>query len=213
MGKTTAHIRYKSQMGIKVPGVTTILNLLAKPALVPWANKLGLQGIDTNKYVDELADIGTLAHYFIMCHLTKQTPETSDYSQSQIDRAENCFLSYLEWEKHHKVEPNMTEAALVSEEFLFGGMVDFYGLVDGLYTLMDFKTGRAIYDEYWYQVAAYRALLEEQLYRVDRVIILRIGRDEDEGFDERNRVNLSVEWKIFLACLEIYKLKKLRGKD
>ncbi|GAI86127.1 unnamed protein product, partial [marine sediment metagenome] len=38
------------------------IGVLNKPALVPWANNLGLQGINVKDYVDDKADIGTLAH-------------------------------------------------------------------------------------------------------------------------------------------------------
>ena len=40
-----AHQRYKIEDGTIVPGVTTVVGILNKPALVPWANKLGLEGI------------------------------------------------------------------------------------------------------------------------------------------------------------------------
>src|SRR5439155_21898181 len=53
--KVKAHVRYYTSKGEQVPGVTTILSVLNKPALVSWANRMGLQGIDTHKYVDEAA--------------------------------------------------------------------------------------------------------------------------------------------------------------
>jgi len=55
MKRSRAHITYKLADGVPVPGVTTILSVLNKPALVKWANNLGLQGIDSSKYVDEKA--------------------------------------------------------------------------------------------------------------------------------------------------------------
>jgi hypothetical protein len=41
-----AHTIYKTAEGVRVPGATTITGLLNKPYLVPWANKLGLEGIE-----------------------------------------------------------------------------------------------------------------------------------------------------------------------
>ena len=65
-----------------VPGVTTILNVLSKPALVPWANKLGLQGIEVGKYVDALGEIGTLAHLMVENYLnTKMVDYLQDISK------------------------------------------------------------------------------------------------------------------------------------
>ena len=57
-----AHTRYYTTDGTLVPGSTTITGLLNKPALVKWANNLGLQGIDSSKYVDKAARVGTLIH-------------------------------------------------------------------------------------------------------------------------------------------------------
>ena len=85
-----------------MPGVTPILGILNKPALIVWANRLGLQGIDSTKYRDELADIGVLAHYLIMCDLTGETADVSDYSKNQIDQAENALLSTLRGRKATK---------------------------------------------------------------------------------------------------------------
>jgi len=210
--KAKAHIRYKDTAGYIVPGVTTILGVLNKPALVKWANNLGLQGIDSSKYRDEMADIGTLAHYLIMCHLTGQTPDTADYSPNQLEMAENATLSYYEWAKGHTIEPILVEEALVSDQYGYGGTVDLYAAVDGVKTLVDFKTGKAIYPEMLYQLAAYKQLLQEHGYEVGPARILRIGRDADEGFEEKVVNGLEREWDIFAHCLGIYNLRK-SGKD
>ena len=49
------HTVYRTADGQRVPGVTTVLGILNKPALIKWANNLGLQGIDSATYVDETA--------------------------------------------------------------------------------------------------------------------------------------------------------------
>jgi len=208
MSKTKAHIRYKNKEGKIVIGVTTALNVLNKPALVKWANNLGLQGIDSSKYRDRMADIGTLAHYLIMKYLQKEKPDTSEYSKKDIDKAENCTLSFFEWEKSHSLKPILIEQPFVSEEYQYGGTIDLLAYVNGDLCLIDFKTGKAIYPEMLYQLAAYANLLGEQKYHIDKAIILRIGREESEGFEERSIIKLDVQWKIFLNCLNIYDLKK-----
>lgn len=199
---------YKLADGTRVPGVTTFLGVLNKPALIKWANNLGLQGIDSTKYVDSLADVGTLAHSMILAHLKKEELDTSDYSQSQIDLASNSFLSYLEWEKHHKIEPILIETPLVSEEYRFGGTPDLLAKVDGVSTLIDFKTSKAIYPEHLIQVSAYWGLILEHGHTVDKAMILRIGRDESEGFEVKPVVALTTNWEIFTHCLAIYELQK-----
>ena len=207
--KAKAHIVYKNAAGVRLPGVTTITGQLDKPALVRWANNLGLQGIDSTKYTDHLADVGTLAHDMIACYLRGVACDISEYTKNQIDQAENSCLSFYEWEKTHRLEPGVIEQPLVSEEFGFGGTIDFYGKCNGVYTLIDFKTGKAIYDEMIFQVSTYRQLLIENGYKVEKVKILRIGRDETEGFEERTVNDYETGWQIFLRCLDIYKLRKL----
>ena len=206
--QSRAHTIYKLQDGTIVPGVTTILGILNKPALVPWANKLGLQGIDSSKYVDEKAKIGTLAHQMIADYLKGVTTDTSEYSKVQIDQAENATLSFFEWEKTHPIEPILIEERIVSEEYGFGGTIDCLARLNGELCLIDFKTSRGIFPEMLIQVVAYRQLLIESGYDVTKINILRIGRTEDEGFEERLVNHLDKRWEIFLHCLEIYRLQK-----
>lgn len=215
MGKSKAHIRYKLKSGEIVPGVTTVLNLLAKPALVPWANKMGLQGIDTSKYVDDKAAIGTLAHAMITDKLTGKETDTTDYSKNQIDLAENSCLSFWEWEKDHKIENVIfVERPFVSEAHRFGGTLDIYAVVNGKREIIDLKTGSGIYDEHIYQVAVLKVLLEENGFPVAATRVVNIPRAETEAFGERviSETENRVGWEIFRNLLSVYYLKKEMGK-
>jgi len=203
--KSNAHQRYKLLDGTMVPGTTTITGLLNKPALIIWANRLGLQGIDSSKFRDDKADIGTLAHEMILAHLSKRKPETEDYSKNQIDAAENSFLSYLEWEKQHIIEPKLTEFKAVSELYKYGGAFDFYGSIDGTLEVVDFKTGSGIYDEMWLQISAYGKLIPEP---IQRYRILNIPRTEDESFKEEVKTDLSLHFEAFLKLLDFYYINK-----
>lgn len=207
--KTRAHITYRLADGTRVPGVTTVTGILNKPALVPWANKLGLQGIDSSKYRDEMADIGTLAHQMILDYFNMVKTDTSEYSKNQIELAENCLLSFWSWEKEHDIEVILAEVGIVSEEYKFGGTLDCLCRIDDVLTLLDFKTGKGIYPEYFYQVAAYGQLLREKGYNIEASRILRIGRDADEGFGEQSISDLSKQWELFKHCLAIYQLQSI----
>ena len=211
MGKNHAHIRYKLADGTKVPGCTTVLNLLSKPALVPWANKLGLAGIDVSKYVDDKADIGTLGHAFVTDKLADKSTDTADYSKNQIDLAENCALSFWAWEKEHPIEKVFfVEKPLVSEKYRFGGTQDIYCQIAGKRELIDVKTGKGIWPEHVYQVSALRVLLEENGHPVDSVRIINIPRAEDEAFLEKivSMPECINGWDIFEHLLAIYKLRR-----
>lgn len=213
MGKKgQPHQIYKTKDGTKVVGVTTVLGVLNKPALVGWANRLGLEGIEVGKYVDNLADIGTLAHALIEAHLRKEQFDTSDYSKNQIDKAENAVLKFFEWEKQHKLEPIAMEAQLVSETHKYGGTCDIYCKLDGKLTLIDIKTAKAVYGEHHTQCVAYEQLLNETGNKVEDVLILRVGREETEGFEVIPVTKRALHLKKFLAALDIYNLNRALAK-
>ena len=207
MAKDKAHIIYRVKDKI-VPGATTVTGVLNKPALPPWANKIGLQGIQLNKYVDDKADIGTLAHAMCINELIGSPTDTSDYSANQIDKAENSFLSFQEWCKGKVIEVKLTETPMVSESLMYGGTLDIYAIVDGVPELIDLKTGSGIYIEHFIQTSAYRNLLLEAGKPVERVRIINIPRSEDENFKEEVMVNTAPYFEIFCHCLDIYYLMK-----
>jgi hypothetical protein len=167
-----------------------------------------MEGVDYKTYRDVAANIGTLAHYMVQCDLSGETPDLSTYTKDDIDKAENALLKWYEWRKTHKIEPVLLEAPLVSEQFRFGGTIDCYAIIDGVATLADFKTGKAIYPEYITQLAAYRQLLRGVGKPVQQARIIRIGRDETEGFEERMVTEFEDHWDLFRHCLAIYGLRK-----
>ena len=156
-----------------------------------------------------MADIGTITHLMIMSYLTKTKLDLTEYSQQDISTAENCMLSFYEWEKTHKLEPLVVEIPLISDIYGYGGTPDFIGFVNGRPEILDFKTGNGIWHEYFYQVAAYRQLAHEKGYKIEHARILRIGRDNNEGFEERLITQFDNEFQLFLHCLAIYNLLKV----
>lgn len=206
--KTKAHTVYKNKAGKRVPGVTTILGVMNKPALVYWSWDLGMQGIDYRKFKDDKAEIGTLAHELIRADLRGETLSVDDWSKNQIDQAEVCFKKYLEWKKRHVIEPILVEQYLVSEQYQYGGSIDLYCLIDGVAELVDHKTSKAIYGENGLQLAGYWHLLKENGYEVSATRILRIGRDAEEGFEEKNYPKMERYFDAFKHCLDLYNIKK-----
>ena len=208
-----AHIRYKTKNGDIVPGVTTILNAtINKPALVKWANQLGLQGYDSSVYVDETAKIGTLAHEMIQEHLGGNKVDYGAYSKDQINAAENSLLSYFEWERQlgKPIKTIHIELPLVSEMMKYGGTIDWYGMIGDEYWLIDIKTAKGLFPEHQYQVSAYYSMLIENGYKVDGVRLLRVGRSEDEGFDDHvvAKERLAQGFEVFSYAYLLYKAKQ-----
>jgi len=202
------HIRYKDENGVYAPGVTTVLRLLAKPALIHWAWKLGIEGVDYRKRRDKAGDIGSCAHYMIECDIKKIDPDMTEYSATTIDKAENAYLAWVDWCRGFGSYTDIgCEIQLVGDGY--GGTLDWVIRKDGKLILVDFKTSSGIFPEMVYQLAAYKNLWN--INNPDDIIgecyILRIGK-EDGVFEQRRYVDLERELKIFKHLLIVYSLIK-----
>lgn len=206
--------RYFLADGTEVPGVTTILSVINKPALVRWANQMGLDGIDTTRHVDDLAQVGTLAHSLIQEHLTGGKADLRDFTPDQLTRAETAVRAYHSWEEGRVLETEKAEVPMVSEALQYGGTPDWFGKLDGRWVLLDFKTSRGIYDDHVFQLAAYWNLLVEQDFQVDEARILRVGRKPEEGFEERivSIESLPMYFEVFKAALKLRNAIKMVPK-
>lgn len=201
------HAPYRLQDGTIVPGVTPVLNGLAKgEGMQYWAWDLGRQGLDYREVRDAAARVGTITHCLIASHLKEESMGTDCYSIAEVEKAKKCFEKYLRWEKENPLTPVMVEERLVSEEFKFGGTPDLLAEIDGEFVLIDFKTGGGTYDSYLCQLAAYRKLLEEQGWPVARARILRISPNDDE-YAVTMELDYDRDWQIFQHTLAIWQLK------
>ena len=213
MAKTKAHTAYRLKDGRRVKGVTTILNNLGwnKNVLVAWARRTALACDDPDAVLKEAGTIGTLAHYLCESHIKGEEPDVADYSAEQIEKAENAFLGYLEWEKMTKPKYEAIELKMVSEKYEVGGTADFIARINGSLVLGDFKTSKGIYPEMTCQLAAYRKMyLELQpKAKIGSAMILKL--DKNSGNFSHHFVSkqqLDWGWNVFKCCMELDKLKK-----
>ncbi len=208
--RTKVHTIYKNAANKRVPGVTTILGIKDKPALLYWAWDLGIQGIDFRKFSGEKADIGTLAHAMITEWLMDREAPTSEYAPDIVSEAENSVLSFHSWLGDRSYEIGFVEKPLISELLQVGGTCDIYWKIDDLWTLDDIKTGKKIYPEHKTQASIYADIIRENGYPVDRVRVLNVPRGEDESFDYQ--VVHPDTWpkhrEMFQACATVYRLNK-----
>ena len=208
--RTKAHTVYKNAAGKRVPGVTTFLGVVDKPALMYWAWDLGIQGIDFRKYRDETADIGTLAHAMITEWIEERQATTWEYPADIISQAENSAISFYEWLGDKKWKLGFVEKPLISELLQCGGTCDIYWEIEGLWTLDDLKTGKAIYGEHKAQASIYADILRENGYPVDRVRVVNVPRTEEEIFDVQEvQPHTWPQYReFFKACQTIYNMRK-----
>jgi len=206
------HTVYRQKDGKRVPGITGITKYLTNTqVLIQWANKLGLEGVKSSEYVDQLANIGTCLHYLIECDLQAMEPSLGDFTGNQIAQAKQMFTKFEEWKKGRELVTIAMEKPLVSEAYPFGGTGDWYGIEDGKLTYIDFKTSKGCYFEHKVQAVACSKLWEENTGELPSVVkILRVGRSMDEGVEEivvpeeyRNDM-----WQIFTSLCRVHDLKE-----
>jgi len=208
MADNKPHTIYRLADGTRVPSVTTYLGILNKPALMHWSWQLGIEGLDYRKVRDQAAETGTLVHYLALCDIEGREPDLSDWSDNEIASTAAPMEKYHEWRNGVDLKPILMETPLVSEQYRFGGTPDFYGWYNGVCTLLDFKTSGDVYPENFYQLAAYKKLLEEHGHDVEACRIIRLSKVVDEGFDDRPAGNLDLHWEVFCACQKIHELQK-----
>lgn len=212
---------YKNVEGKRVPSVTTILSVIDKPALKVWANNIGLQGIKMSEYVDDKADIGTLAHSICEFSLVGTPIEWGNYIREQIIQACKCAKKFFEWKSYQaEFVPIASELELVSEKYQYGGCCDLVAVLNGRLTLIDFKTCSGVWNEAKYQTCAYLKMLNEnfdklheiainpipkKFKKVQDIVILRIGRDENEGFEYYPVKPQKEGFETFKNALNLYR--------
>ena len=167
------HTVYINSKGEEVPSATTVLKMLNKPALVKWANFLGFNRQNVDDVLNEYAERGTLIHELISSYLHGDLIVYIDdnrFDPLMVLKFFNCFKV---WYQQHTIEPILLEKSFCSDKF--GGTVDFYGKIDGVYTLLDFKTAKKIRLSMILQLALYVVLLEQNGYIIEQVGILLVN--------------------------------------
>ena len=200
------HQRYHLASGDPVPSVTTVLRLIAKPAIPVWSNRLGLDGILYRERLDSLADIGSCAHAMIAGDLTGRRPDVSDYTSDQLRVARTVLDTFHLWSRGKDLVTHQVETPLVSEAFGFGGCPDWLGLVNGTLTVADWKTSSSVYDDHLFQASAYLQLLREAGHPVDEVRVVALPRDAGSAFTERVLRGSAIEpfFAVFKAALALH---------
>lgn len=173
--------------GVNVPRVTTILDTaIGKPGLISWANSLGFKRMGYHKVLQQAATIGTETHNYIENYIQNGIKDIPEYRES-----DSCVSAFHAW--WNDLNKNHTISVVGEEQKLacpwFGGTYDLLLDIDGEKILIDFKTSNAIKVDYFYQLSAYRYLINLNYgYDIDGCMILRLSKTD--GTYESNYVNL-----------------------
>lgn len=217
------------------PGVTTVLGVMNKPALIGWAAKSVSDNIreELLKYPDtvlskkqiesicdegkniykkkaqDAADIGTRVHKAVDAIIRGEKPTITDDIRDGVQ-------GFVDWQAAHSFTIHAGDTKLGSRLFGYGGSLDFVGIDSkGLAVIWDLKTTKkrkdrdhGIYPEYGLQLAAYaKAFTETYGIEVGAVYALWVNKEKPE-FKAVKVSNINVAFEGFLACLKIYQTQK-----
>ncbi len=191
--ETTKHYKGKVTLGFdpvkhkytingeKVQGVTTVLSLLAKPALITWAAKMAAEYIEATLEAgvaydevqikefaknaqwahrskkDSAADAGTMVHQWIQDYVEGKNPK-----MPVNEGMKKAISAFLDWWIQQDVKLIKAEIKLCSPTLKLAGTADLVCRLNGKLTIVDWKTGSGIYPEMLLQMGAYAAMYEEE---------------------------------------------------
>lgn len=168
--------------GQEVLGVTTVLKVINKPALMPWAAKMTAEHVQKNlipgvaldeiqieqlcyaakgayrKKAQDSADLGHYAHDWFDNYFRGNSPVTP--INKDLRNMTDAFLTFA---KQHDIKPLATERKLYSKSRGVAGTADLICLFEGEETMADYKTGKSgIYPEHFIQMGGYDICYTEE---------------------------------------------------
>lgn len=219
-------------------GVTSVVGVLDKPALMYWSANMGaefadkclvpglmidelnkpaiIEGIKTafRKKSKEAADIGTAVHAYLESYLNAGINKKPLPEMPVNPLIRKAIEAFLDWTKANDVKFIASERKVYSRQYGYAGTLDALGYVNGELAIIDFKTSNGIYDDYFVQTAAYaHAVNEEDGTNITKCYIVRVPKDGSE-FEVQEDENYLMNFQSFIGCLENYKRKMyLKGQE
>jgi len=151
--------------GQRLPSVTSVINMMDKPALVNWAARLSAEfAVDHREALADLPESAAIdaikggwrrsrdkaANFGTAVHEAIETGDTPD--NEKLIPYVNAALDYLEEVNLHD---QVQEVTVVSREYGYAGTMDLLGYQeDGNGLVVDWKSGKGLYDSAALQLAA-----------------------------------------------------------
>ena len=207
-------------------GCTTILSVLAKPALIPWAAKVAVEFIETahksglelteqvfrdaknahRTKKEKAGDIGTQIHAEIESLIKEAILSPTRQIQGNKDVSE-LTQHFVKWAIDNNVKFLESEKHVYSKKMFLGGIVDIVCELDGKLWIADIKTGSGIYPEHFAQMAGYELMMGEMGYpEMGGAVVLNLRKDGK--FEEKRSISNEDAKKFFLACVDVYRLQE-----
>jgi hypothetical protein len=176
MGKYSDHSTYMNDDKVEVPSVTTIMKILNKPFIAKWANSLGWKRQSYDKVLEESANKGTFVHELLHEYLFKEGKEFDISNPDIVNFIYENINAFKDFLKTVELKPIWGEKSYSTDRY--GGTIDLLCELDGVLTILDFKTSKRFYSSHFIQLGAYIQLLEYHGINVEQVGICRIKDGE-----------------------------------
>ena len=191
--------------GIEVPGVTTVLSVLAKDGLNEWYGRLGIK--EAVRQRDAAAEFGSKVHDLIEAFYTDKP-----YDEPTEERVKAAFESFKIWAKSNVKRFFAFEKAIFHDELMYAGTLDIVAeLPNGKIIIIDIKTSKAVREEYFLQVCAYKnaTRIEENCIDLDSITgAIIVHLDHKTLTWSATNVNLTEKlFETWKACVTLYKWK------
>jgi hypothetical protein len=201
-------------------GCTTILSVLAKPALISWAAKMAVEYIRENILKFDLSDPKQFEQLLLEAKSahTKRKEKAGEWGTEIHSLIENYIKTgkedkkiknFIDWAIKNKVKFLSSEKNVWSEKLWIGGIVDFVCEIDGQIWIGDIKTsGSGIYPEHFWQCSGYDLMLKDMNLYPNVAGYLILNLKENGDILEKRSISNGDNTKAFLACLDIYRIQE-----
>lgn len=157
--------------------------------------------------LEKASEIGTQVHKLVEWKLRAQMGQSLGPEPRVVDDAQWAFMAWEDWAKSVNLQPKFIEQTVYSRVHGYAGTMDLLADVNGIETLIDFKTGKAIYAEAFLQNVAYQVALSEMGHgTVQAGAIIRLPKIQNDPAFEVGTVPPATDlFPTFLAVKELWK--------
>ena len=159
------------------------------------------------KEMAKAGEIGTQAHALIEWTLRAEMMQDAGPTPAISDKAMWAFSSWEKWRKSVHLKPIFIESVVWNETYGYAGTMDLLAEVNGVVTVLDWKTGKAVYPEAFLQNIAYRKAIRSMGHADPKAgLILRLPKTEQDPDFEAVEVDSSEEYLfgVFLSTKELW---------
>ena len=216
--------------GRLITGVTTILSVIAKPALIQWSANEAVNYVKEHVGTEEDMGPSLWTKRIMWQEWDKLLEEARFAHRRKKDNAADIGTrahkwieqyikspdlvpekdlsimtdNFVKWAEESKVKFLESEVMVYDSDLFYAGTLDFVAEIGGKKFIGDIKTGSGIYPEHFYQVAAYRNAWEKMgREKLDGAVIVNITKKGELKVEYS--YFYQEDFEAFCGALKIYR--------